>query len=95
LQGKWDQVGENAIKGTSAGRMNRTIKERVQHMFSYAKLLKSFWREAIKIVVDIIKLSPSVPLNGTIPEEIWSRKVSYNHRKVFGCRILVYIPKDQ
>ena len=50
----------------------------------------------MKTAVDIIKLSPSVPLDGAIPEEIWSRKkVSYNHLKVFSGRAFVHIPKDE
>ena len=39
-------------------------------MLSHAELPKSFWGEAVKTVVDIINLSPSVPLDGAIPEEI-------------------------
>ena len=41
-------------------------------------------------------LSPSVPLNGDIPERVWTRKdVSYSHADVFGCRAFVHIPKDE
>ena len=50
--------------------MNRTIKERVWCMLSHAKLPNSFWGEAVKIAVDIINLSSSVPLKGDIPEEV-------------------------
>ena len=79
-----------------AERMNQTIEERVRCMLFHAKLPKSFWGEAVKTAVDIINLSHSVPLDGAIPEEIWSRKkVSYNHLKVFGCRAFVHIPRDE
>jgi hypothetical protein len=79
-----------------AERMNRTIKERVRCMLSHAKLPKSFWGEAVMTAVDIINLTPSVPLEGDIPDEVWSRKkVSYNHLRVFGCRAFVHIPKDE
>jgi len=39
-------------------------------MLSHAKLPNSFWGEAVKIAVDIINLSSSVPLKGDIPEEV-------------------------
>jgi len=69
-----------------AERMDRTIEERVRCMLSHAKLLKSFWGEAVKTAVDIMNLSPSVPLEGDIPKEVWSGKTaSYNHLRVFGC----------
>jgi len=53
-----------------AERLNRTIEERVHCVLSHAKLPKSFWGEAVKTAVDIVNLSPSIPLDGTIPEEI-------------------------
>jgi len=47
------------------------------------------------IVVGIINISPLVPFNSAIREEILSRKVSYNHLEVFGYRAFVHIPKDE
>ncbi|KAE8707707.1 hypothetical protein F3Y22_tig00110377pilonHSYRG00170 [Hibiscus syriacus] len=74
--------------------MNRTIEERVRCVLSHDKLPKSFWGEAIMAVVDIVNLTPSVPLNGGIPKEVWmGKRASYNHLKVFGCRAFVHIPK--
>ena len=79
-----------------AERMNRTIVEKVRCMLSHANLPKSFWGEAVKTTVALINLSPSRPLKGKIPEEVWYRKkASYNHLKVFGCRAFVHIPKDE
>ncbi len=79
-----------------AERMNRTLTERVRCMLSHAKLPKTFWGEALMTAVDILNLTPSVPLDGDIPEEVWSgKKASYNHLKVFGCRAFVHIPKDE
>ena len=79
-----------------AERMNRTITERVRCMLSHAKLPKSFWGEAVATVVNIINYSPSVPLDGEIPEEVWrGRRVSYDRFKVFGCRAFVHVPKDE
>lgn len=77
-------------------RMNRSITERVRCMLSNAKLPKSFWGEAMRTAVDLINLSPSVPLDSDIPKRVWTGKeVSYKHLRVFGCRAFVYIPKDE
>ena len=76
--------------------MNRTILERVRCLLSHSKLPRSFWGEAMRTIVDLINLSPSVPLNGDVPEKVWTGKeVSYDHLRVFGCRAFVHIPKDE
>ena len=66
-------------------RINQIIKERVLCMHCCAKLPKSFCEETMKIVVDIINISSLVPSDDAILEKFWSRKVSYNRLKVFGC----------
>ena len=77
-------------------RMNRTILERVRCLLSHSKLSRYFWGEAMRTTIDLINLSPSVPLNGDVPEKVWIRKeVSYDHLRVFGCRDFVHIPKDE
>ena len=46
--------------------------------------------------VHTINLSPSVPLEGDIPQRVWTGKdVSYKHLRVFGCRAFVHIPRDE
>ena len=75
-------------------RMNRIIAEKVKCMISHSKLPKTFWGEAVKTAINLINLSPSRPLNGEIPEEVWSgKKASYGHLRVFGCKAFVHIPK--
>ena len=77
-------------------RMKRTIEERIRCMLSHLKLPKSFWGEAVRTSIDLIKLSPSVPLKGDVPERVWIRKdVSYDHLRVFGYRSFVHILKDE
>ena len=62
-------------------------------MISHSKLLKSFWGEAMRTSIDLINLSPSVPLKGDVPERVWTRKdVSYDHLRVFGCEAFIHIP---
>lgn len=65
-------------------------------MLSHAKLPKSFWVEALITVVYLINLSPSIPLDGDVPQRVWTGKdVSYKHLRVFGCRAFVHIPRDE
>ena len=65
-------------------------------MLSHAKLPKSFLGEAMRIVVDLMNLSPSYPLEGDILERVWIGKfVYFEHLRVFGCRTFVHVPKDE
>ena len=48
------------------------------------------------MVVYVINRSPSVPLEGDIPQKVWTCKdVSYRHLKVFCCLAYVHIAKDR
>ncbi|CAL1381478.1 unnamed protein product [Linum trigynum] len=83
-------------KNGVAERMNRTICERIKCMLSHAKLPKSFWGEAMRTTVDLINISPLVPLEGDVPQRVWTGKeVSYEHLRVFGCKAYVHVPKDE
>ena len=76
-----------------AERMNRTIMERIRSMLSHAKLPKRFWDEALRTAVDLINLSPKIPLDGNVAEHAWlGKEVSYKHLKVFGCRAFAHVP---
>ena len=71
-------------------RMNRTICDKIRCMLSHVKLPKYFWGEAMRTVVDLINLSPSYPLEGDIPERVWTGKfVSFVYLRVFGYRAFV------
>ena len=65
-------------------------------MLSLAKLPEHFWGEAMRTAVDLINLSPSVPLDGDIPQKVWTGKdVSFEHWRVFGCRAFVHIARNE
>ena len=52
--------------------------------------------EAMRTEVDLINLSQLAPLDGDVPERVWTGKdVSYKHLRMFGCRAYVHIPKDE
>jgi len=77
-------------------RMNRTIENKVRCMLQGANLPKSYWGETIKIIVYLINLTPSIPLDGEISEEVWyKKKASFNHLRVFRCKSFFHIPKDE
>jgi hypothetical protein len=65
-------------------------------MLSHAKLPKHFWGEAMRVAVELINLSPLIPLDGDIRQRVWIGKdVSFEHLRVFGCRAFVHIPRNE
>ncbi|KAL5849218.1 hypothetical protein ACOSQ4_007231 [Xanthoceras sorbifolium] len=75
-----------------AERMNRTLNERSRSMRLHAGLPKMLWAEAVNTAAYLINRGPSVPLDGGIPEEVWSGKeVNISHLRVFGCISYVHI----
>ncbi|PKI37326.1 hypothetical protein CRG98_042283, partial [Punica granatum] len=77
-------VSKTPQQNELAERMNCTIVERVRCMLSQAKLSKSFWGEVMRSAIDLINLTPSVALDGDVPQQVWTgKKVSYKHLRVF------------
>lgn len=69
-----------------AERINYTINGIIMCMLSHAKLSKAFWGEALKHVVDLVNISPFVPLYGDVTNIIWTwENVSYIYLRVFEC----------
>ena len=65
-------------------------------MLAHAKLSKKFWAEALATTTYVINISPSAPLDGDVPQRVWTGKeVSYQHMKVFGCLAYVHVAKDK
>ena len=70
--------------------------DRVRSRLSQAKLPKSCWAEAMYTTVYMINRFPSVPLNGDVPQRVWTGKdISYEHLRVFGCLAYMHVAKDQ
>lgn len=79
-----------------AERMNRTIVEKIRCMLLDSGLGKEFWAEAAATACYLINRSPTkcLPKDKT-PEEMWSGKnVDLTHLKVFGCKALMHVPKQ-
>ena len=79
-----------------AERMNRTLNERARSMRIHAGLPKMFWAEAVNTAAYLINRGPSIPLDGKIPEEVWSiKEVNLSHLRVFGCISYVHIDSTE
>ncbi|KAE8703438.1 cytochrome P450 71A9-like [Hibiscus syriacus] len=75
-----------------AERMNRTLNERARSMRIHVGLPKFLWTKAINTAAYLINRGPSIPLDGRIPEEVWSKKeINLSHLRVFGCISYVHI----
>ena len=87
---------KNPQQNGVAERMNGTIEENIRCILSHSKLPKYFWGEAMRTSIDLINLSPPVPLKGDVLERAWTRKDdSYDHLRVFGYKEFVHIPKGE
>ena len=65
-------------------------------MLAHAKLSNTFWAEALMTTAYVINRSPSIPLDGDIPQKLWTNKdLSYQHLRVLGCLSYVHMAKDQ
>ena len=79
-----------------AERMNRTLNERARSMRTHAGLPKMLWAKAVNTATYLINRGPSIPLDGKIPEEVWSGKeVNLSHLRVFGCISYVHIDSSE
>ena len=64
-------------------------------MLAHAKLFTRLWVEALMTAMYMINRSPLVPLDGDIPQRVWTGKdVSYRHLRVFGCLAYMHVAKD-
>ena len=74
----------------SAERMNTTLIERVRCLLSQAQMPRSFWGEALSIVVHVLNLTPCLP-QFDVPDRVWIGKdVTYDHLHVFvGCKTVL------
>jgi hypothetical protein len=55
-------------------RMNKTIMEPAWSMILHAGLPLHFWAYVLDNVIYLIKIGPSISLDGGIPEEAWTGK---------------------
>ncbi|KAE8695397.1 Pathoproteinsis-related thaumatin superfamily protein [Hibiscus syriacus] len=85
-------IDDSARKNGVAERMNRTLNECARSMRIHPSLPKLLWAEAINTSAYLINRGPSVPLDGGIPEEVWSKKeINLSYLRVFDCISYIHI----
>lgn len=79
-----------------AERMNRTIIEKTRCLLAEAGLPQDFWAEAVSTACYLINRSPCQNSLSVTPEQAWTGKIpNLKHLKIFGCKVMVHIPKDK
>ena len=54
------------------------------------------WAEAAKTVMYVQNRTPHRVLENKTPEEVFSsKKLEFNHRRIFGCPVYIHIPKEK
>jgi hypothetical protein len=60
------------------------------------KAKKHYLGEALSTAVYLIKLSPSYPLEGDVPNKVYYGKdVSYDGLNILGCKEFAHISQDE
>ena len=64
-------------------------------MLAHANLSTINWADALMTNVYVINRSPLAPLDGDVPQSVWSGKeVPYQQLRVFCCLAYAHIAKD-
>ena len=75
--------------------MIKTLNECARSMRLHARLLKTFWVDAVSTASYLINHGPSVSMEFRLLKEVWSSKeVKFCHLKVFGCVYYIHIDSD-
>jgi transposase InsO family protein len=79
-----------------AERTNRSIIEKARSMLHGAELSQAFWEDAVRTAVYIKNRSPHRSLYKSTPQEKWTGvRPNLSHLRVFGCRALLHVPKEE
>ena len=80
-----------------AGRLNRSLLEKIRCLLSQSGLEKIFWAEALTYASHLINRLPSSAIEGKTPMEMWSGKPAhdYDQLKVFGCPAYYHVRTDK
>lgn len=79
-----------------AEQMNQTIVERARSMRLHVGLPNQFWANVVNTTSYLLNWGPSVPLDGGLPEEAWTKnEVNIKYLRVFGRMAYVHVDVDQ
>lgn len=77
-------------------RLNRTLMDKVRCMLAESKLCNRYWGEAVMTAIYLKNRSPTVALEGRMPEQVWSSSpVDLTHLRVFGCIAYHLVPSQK
>ena len=63
-------------------------------MLQQAKIPSSFWGDALKLLVQIVNVTPTAVLPNTTPYEAWQKKrPDLSMLQTFGCHAYVHVQK--
>ncbi|RDX82832.1 hypothetical protein CR513_36333, partial [Mucuna pruriens] len=72
------------------------VLEKFKHCQALVERQSDKKGETLYTTVHVINLNPAVALNIEVPDKIWFDKdVKYDHLRVFGCKTLMHVPKDE
>ena len=78
-----------------AERQNCTLMNKVLSMMSSVGAPKAFWVLACETAIYLRNRSPSSPLKGKTPYELWFGKMpDISHLRVWGCMVMYRVPKE-
>ena len=84
----------NSQENPSSERINRTALDMARCMLHYAGAPKTFWREAIKMVIFVHNITPTKALDKQTPYAIWfGHKPDLSKMRVFGCAAYAILPE--
>jgi transposase InsO family protein len=78
-----------------AERFNRTLFDKIRCMLLHFELEKCMWDFAAKASVRVYNNTPKKGSEPTPIERVWGSKPDVSYFRVFGCEVLVQVPKHQ
>ena len=79
-----------------AERKNRTIMEAARDMLHDQDISMHLWVEASRTTVYVQNHTPHRVLENKTPEEVFSsKKLEFNHLRIFGFPVYIHIPKEK
>ncbi|PKI52331.1 hypothetical protein CRG98_027257 [Punica granatum] len=93
--GRW-KLSKGSLIVARSQKTNTLYRMYARYNSGQAKLSKFFWGEAMKTTVDLINITPSVALDGDVPQQAWTGKeVLYKYLRIFEFRASVHISRDE
>ena len=88
-------VPYNPQSNGKAERLNGTLISTATALLEDSKLSRKFWEDAVSTASYVYNRIPQVNIRNGIPyEKLYKRKVDLNNIRIFGCKVVYFIPKQ-